>query len=367
MKLSILQQDFLPALQAVSRSIGIRSTLPVLSNILLSTEDNKLKLAATNLEIGVIKFVTAEIADSGEVTIPAKTLLEVVQSLGPVKMEIVSSGEMVQISSGSFKANINGIDASEFPIIPLSEGQGISFTKESLALSSEILFASAVDEGRPTLTGILTQVSDGSLDLVATDGFRLGHRRIKLQNSLGVDFNYLIPKRTFEEIDRILSEEEADEVEIQTSANQNQIIFKIGQTIVSSRLIEGKFPSWEKIIPTKITARAVADRSELLSAVKLASVFAKSEANIVVIKLSTDKLTFTSETKEIGGQQNEISAQVEGEGLQIAFNAKFLMDAISAASASQLIMEFSGPSSPTLIKPVGEEGLEYIIMPVRQS
>src|SRR3989344_8085251 len=187
MKFTVLQQDLLHSLQAVARSIGIRSTLPVLDNILLSIEDpsagragQRLKIAATNLEIGVIKYVAVEVKSEGEITVPAKTLVELVSGLGQNKLTLESKGEVLTLQSGKLKASVNGIAASEFPAIPLFSNKGVRFPKEAFLTSSQILFASAVDEGRPVLTGILMDVSDGKLDFVATDGFRLAHRRLDL-------------------------------------------------------------------------------------------------------------------------------------------------------------------------------------------
>jgi len=368
MKFSILQQDLLPILSSVSRSVGVRSTLPVLGNILFSSEGKKIKVAATNLEIGVIKYISAEISEEGEITVPAKTILEIIQGIGTAKVDFESSGELLKISTEKFSANIKGISSTEFPVIPVAEEEGIVFKSNVLKGSSQILFAAATDEGRPILTGILTKSEAGRLDLVATDGFRLAHRKVSLDGDKIL--KCLIPRRTFEEVLRIIDEEDLGEdsdIEISSSASSNQVVFKIGETTISSRLIEGIFPSWEKIIPTEIKARTIVDRSSLLSAAKLASIFAKNEANVLTLKLEKDKLILSSESKELGSQVNEVEAQVEGEELEIAFNAKFLIDALSAAGSSQLMMEFSGPLSPTLIKPVGEEGLEYIIMPVRLS
>lgn len=364
MKFSILQQDLLPDLQAVSRSVGVHSTLPVLDNILLSVEGKKLKVAATNLEIGVIKFIPIDDGVVGEVTVPAKTLVELITGLGQSKLTLESEGEILTVECGKFKASINGISASEFPAIPLSSNKIISFPKDIFLTSSQILFAAALDEGRPVLTGILTDCKGSKLDFVATDGFRLAHRKIDLPKGIG-DFQSLIPKRTFEEVLRIISEQDAEVVEISTSENQNQVVFKIGETIVSSRLIEGTFPAWEKIIPQTIAGRAVVDKEQLLKGVKLASIFAKNEANIVVLTAKKGYLGIKSSAKEIGNQENQVEAEVEGEELQIAFNVKFLQDALSNIPTSQVTIEFSGPLSASLIKPVGEEGLEFIVMPVR--
>ncbi|MBI2335008.1 DNA polymerase III subunit beta [Candidatus Daviesbacteria bacterium] len=374
MKFSILQQDLLPALQAAARSAGARTSLPVLENILLSLEGENLKIAATNLEIGVMKFIAVKKTSPGELTIPAKLLLEVVAGLGPVEVELESNNEILTVASGRFKATLNGIAAAEFPAIPLGDGKGINLPKEVLLGCGQILFAAAVDEGRPVLTGVLTEIKEEKIDFVATDGFRLAHRQVKLALSDGErsrtraeGFKSLIPRRTFEELLRVIGEDEAETVSISPSQNQNQIVFSVGKTVVSSRLIEGSFPAWEKIIPGQIVTRALVDKEELVRALKLAAVFGRNEANIVVLSSGENKLTLASSVKEIGSQENEVEAQIEGDSLQVAFNTRFLQDAVSASPASQLMIEFSGVLQPALIKPMGEEGLEYIVMPVRLS
>ncbi|MBI2020435.1 DNA polymerase III subunit beta [Candidatus Daviesbacteria bacterium] len=363
MKFSCLQQDLLPPLQQVGRSVGVHSALPVLDNILLSCEGKKLRLAATNLEVGVIKWVPVEVEIEGELTIPAKTFIELISSLGQSKITFESEGEILTVESGKAKVTINGIAASEFPAIPLPDGKGFSFPKHIFLACSQILFATAVDEGRPQLTGVLTKAEGQKLEFVATDGFRLAHLIVPLDKE-GAPFKSLIPKRTFEEILRIIAEDSEDQLTISPSQNQNQIVFTIGPTTLSSRLIEGVFPSWEKIIPQKTNTRLILEREEFLKALKLAAIFSASE-NVVSLELGKDKFQLSSSAKQLGTQENELEAQVEGEQLKIAFNTKFLLDVVSAASSKQLMVEFSGPLSPALIKPVGIEGLEYILMPVR--
>ncbi|MBI4037106.1 DNA polymerase III subunit beta [Candidatus Daviesbacteria bacterium] len=366
MKVNILQQDLFPALSAVARSCGVRSQLPVLGNVLLQTDQGRLKLSATNLEIGVVKFIKAEIEEEGEITVPAKTLVEVVANLGGEKLEITSSSDQLEITTPTFSSKVSGIAASEFPIIPLAGKEATHLDPQILIKAlPEVTFSSAVDEGRPVLTGILTEIKDGHLELVATDGYRLAHKIVPTK--AGVAFKALVPRRTLEEIARLMSEEEVDGLEITTSNDQNQIIFSFGNTRLSSRLIDGQFPAWEKIIPTDYQARLVVERLELLKAVKLASIFAKGEANIVKLQNSPQKLILTSEAKELGNQKKEIKAEGEGQEIQIAFNTKFLIDALSATSSSQVILELSGPLSAAILKPMGEDGLRYVIMPVNLS
>ncbi len=369
MKLTILQQDLLPALSSVSRSCGVRSTLPVLANILLEAEGNTLKLSATNLEIGVVKSVKAKITEAGSVSVPAKTLLEIVSSLPQESIEIHSSEDQLKIATSKFSGTLNGISSNEFPSIPLSSENTVQVETKAIKEGlPSISFAAASDEGRPILTGILTEIKKNTLELVATDGFRLAHKTTTLSGKEEVSFRSLIPRRTFEEVVRLINEEpELECIEIATSENQNQMIFKLNQTLVSSRLIEGQFPAWDKIIPTEFKNRVMVDRAELLKAVKLASVFAKDSANVVKVQTLPKGLKLTSEAKELGTQESELEASVEGEELMVAFNSRYMVDALSNCSASQVALEFSGNLSATLIKPIGEEGLEYVIMPVRLS
>lgn len=374
MKLSMLQQDLIAPLQTVARSVASRPTLPVLANVLLQAESGKLKLSATNLELGVIKTVKAEVKEDGEITVPARTFVEVVTSLSGETIDLESDGEQLTISMPHFKATLNGITASEFPTIPLSSDRSISVSPQALQVSiPEVAFAAASEEGRPVLTGILTEIKKHALELVATDGFRLAHKTAPLvEDDKDVEqFKALIPRRTFEEVIKVIAEESTSQNEVLNIAtSENQIIFTIGDTSVSSRLIEGQFPAWEKIMPTKSICKVVLDRGELLKAVKLASVFARGEqSNIIKLEVKGGNLTVLSEAREIGGQVTQLTAIVSGEQpeLLIAFNNRFLADALANSRSREVVLEFSGVLSATLIKPVDEPGLEYVVMPVRLS
>jgi len=372
LRVKIQQSDLLPVLQSVSRSVGVKSTLPVLANILIQTQSGKLKLSATNLEIGVVERVNCEILEEGEITIPARTFLEIIQALPSEEIDIEATPEILKITAKNFSANLNGIQASEFPTIPLSSEKSVDIKADILKTSiPQLSFAAASDEGRPVLTGILTELKKDSLELVATDGFRLARKTVKLEGSQDLSLRVLIPRRTFEEVVRLISEQQSngedETIKISTSENQNQIIFKIGLTEVSSRLIEGNFPSWEKIIPVNIENRTIIDRDALLKAVKLASVFARSESNIIKIQTQKNALKLSSEAKELGAQESSVEADSEGTEITIAFNSRFLIEALSATTSAQISIEFSGSLSPALMKPVGEEGLQYVVMPIRLS
>ena len=368
MKVTVLQQDLYPAIQAVSRSVGAKN-LPVLANILIKTTENGLELSATNLEIGIIKKVHCKVGEQGSVTVPARTFLEVISPLTGQELELLATNDQLTITTKNFNASLNGISASEFPAIPLSSEQSVEVDSKLIQESiPQITFAAASDEGRPILTGILTEIKKNGIELVATDGFRLAHKTVSTKISDDVSFRSLIPRRTFEEVVRVLAEEASEKdgkIRVATSENQNQMIFTIGQTIISSRLIEGQFPSWEKIVPTTFINKTTVERTEFIKAVKLASVFARNEANVVKIETQEKQLKLTSEAKQLGAQESEVEAEIEGDPVMIAFNSRYLLDALSACSSKQVTIEFSGNLSPALIKPIDNKDLEYVVMPIR--
>ncbi len=366
MKFSILQQDIMPILNSASRSVGMKAQLPVLGNILIEAESGSLKVSATNLEVGVVRTIKTEVIEEGAVSVPARTLVDLVSNLQGEKIEFTANSNLMEIKTPTFSSTINGIDSSEFPAIPLS-GKETALVKADTLHSClpQVSFASALDEGRPVLTGVLTEIKDKKLQFVATDGYRLAHKVVEIDEDSS--FKALVPRRTLEEILRLISEEKPLQVNISTSDNQNQIIFSFGNTKLSSRLIEGQFPSWEKIIPTDKKTTVNFDRNELLKAVKLASVFARGEANVIKFFVGNQGITLTSETKELGGQKKEISAKVLGEEIQIAFNAKFLMDVLGAFPDSEVEMQLSGSLSAVLVRPLQDSSLEYIIMPINLS
>lgn len=372
MKVTILHSDIYAPLQAVSRSIAAKPQLPVLNNVLLQADSGILTISATNLEIGIIKKINAEVIEAGDITVPAKILTEIMSGLSGEKITLESSMDQLKISTQNFSGTLNGISATEFPTIPVSSENNFSLDASLLQQSlPQISFASAIDEARPVLTGIFTEIKDQELEVVATDGFRLAHKKSKLAETNSTqNFKSLIPRRTFEEVIKVIAEESqsnADDLKltISTSENQNQMIFQIGKTIISSRLIEGTYPTWERIVPTAFKSFATVDRHDFMKSIKLASVFARDAANIVKMDVGNNKIKVFSEARELGQQETELEAKTEGEPLIIAFNNKYLLDALNNCHSKEVKLNFSGNLSATLIQPLEEEGLEYVVMPIR--
>lgn len=368
MKLSILQENFSKGLITASRSVASKPSLPILANILLETEKGQLKLSATNLETGINLWLGAKIEKEGKITIPAKILTEFISSLPPGKIDLEVRQTNLFVSSGLFKASFAGASASEFPKIPTFEEKPILvFKKEFFSPAlSQVAFAAASDEGRPVLTGVLLKKEKETISLIATDGYRLSVKKAKA-TTMNLEDNLLIPAKTLLEVSRIIQEEKGDEkeVKIALSKEKSQVVFALNQIEISSRLIEGEFPDFEKIIPKETTIQAVFDKEEFLRGVKIASIFAREQANIVKLKIEKGNLKISAEMSQIGENESQVEAKTKGEPLEIAFNCRFLLDFLNSCSQEEIVFESSGALNPGVFKGVEDDSFLHIIMPVR--
>lgn len=368
MKVSILQEDLTKALSVVSRSVAPKATLPILANILISTDKGRLKLSSTNLEIGVNFWIGGKIEKEGAITIPARALTEFVSSLPAGKVDLEVSETTLSVNSNSYKAKFNGMAADEFPHLPRFTGQEIlTLEKNNLPkILSQVIFAASFDEGRPVLTGVLIKNLGGKISLVATDGYRLSLREIAVPAS---DFkqDFLIPAKTLLEVSRVSQDSRGEEenIKVGLASEKSQIIFTFSDIEISSRLIEGDFPDWTKIIPTSSSTRATFDKEDFLRAVKMASIFAREQANIVKVKIESENLRISAETPQLGTNESEVEAKVEGEGLEVAFNCRFLLDYLSNVSEEEIVLETNDPLSPGVFKSKTDPSWTHIIMPVR--
>ncbi|MCL4458864.1 MAG: DNA polymerase III subunit beta [Chloroflexi bacterium] len=376
MKVSCLQENLAKGLSVVGRAVPTRSTLPITSNILLSTEESRLKMAATNLEIGITCWIGAKVEEEGAITIPARLLTEFVNSLPPDKIEMTLNAQTrsLNMRCARYEANMKGIDAEEFPPIP-KIGDKATVTVEPGLLHeaiNQVAFAAATDDSRPVLAGVLANFEGEALTLAAADGFRLAVRKVNLDQVVPQPLSIIVPARALQELARILSGEE-EPVEITVTPNKTQVLFHLSNVDLVSRLIEGNFPNYQQVIPQRYTTRAVLGRSDFLSAAKIASLFARDGANIVRLQLvpgeelTPGKIIVTATAAEIGDTVGGIDAIVEGEGLQIAFNAKYLSDVLGVLGGGQVALEVTSPSSPGVIRPVSSEDYIHIIMPMHTT
>jgi len=372
MKVSCLQENLAKGLSIVGRAVATRSTLPVLSNVLLATDQSRLKLSATNLEMGVNCWIGAKIEEEGTTTIPARLLSDFVNSLPPepITMELNVRTQTLSLRCTRYEANIKGIDAQEFPLIlTLSEDNTINLDVATLRHMIELVaFSAATDESRPVLTGVLANLADSSLTMAAADGFRLSVARASLGQEMPQPITVIIPARALQELARI-SAEEQEPIQMTISPNRNQVFFHMTDIDVVSQLVEGTFPDYEAIIPKASNTRTVVNTAGFLKAVQIASFFSR-DSNIVKLLIeapnesSGGQVTISGTSAELGDNVSQLDAEVEGESTKIAFNAKYLTDVLSVIDAAQVSLETTGSSSPGVIKPVGAEDFVHVIMPM---
>jgi len=372
MKVLTLQESLNKALSSVSRLIASKAQLPVLGNILIATNKGKLKLSSTNLETGINYWLGAKIEKEGAISVPAKALSEFVSLLPPEKVQLEVNGNTLSVVSGFYSANFVGLPASEFPVVPsLKEEKTFSFSFESILEGiSQTIFAAGQDEGRPALTGVFFQVKGEELVLVATDGYRLSFKKMRISKNLREvkDFQrgIIIPARVLSEVEKIVSgNSQKTEVELAMSSSSNQIIFVTPEAEIVSRLIEDNFPEFEKIIPEKWTTKVILEKEDFLRATRSAAIFARESANIVKFKIQSSKLKITANAPQIGDNLITLETKQEGEESSIAFNSRFILDFLNSTATEEVSFEMTTSLNPGIFRPVGDSSYFHIIMPVR--
>jgi len=313
------------------------------------------------------------VEEDGATTVPARLLIDFVNSLPPERIDaqLVTRTQTLNLKCANYEANIKGIDAQEFPLIlALTEDMGISLEPEVLReMINQVSFAAAVDESRPVLTGVLAEISDNGLTMAAADGFRLSVRSIELSEPVSEPASVIIPARALQELARISAEEE-NPIRMTIVPSRGQVFFRMTDVDLVSQLVEGTFPNYKQIIPQSHSTHMVVDVSEFLKAVKIAFFFARDAANVVRLRIAPGeqdmggRLTIMATSAELGDNVSEIDAAVEGEPIEIAFNAKYLIDVLSVINTPQVAVETSSPSSPGVLKPVGDENFVHVIMPM---
>lgn len=373
MKVSVPQDNLARGISIVSRAVATRSTLPVLGHILLATEGDRLKLAATNLEIGITHWSAARVSTEGAITVPARQLADYVNALPPdnVEMELNPKTQTLHLKCARYDANIKGVDASEFPIIPtIGDDNKILIDPDTLKeIIAQAIFSAAQDDSRPVLTGVLARFDKDSVTFASADGFRLSVRSAVLGSKLAAPVNIIIPAKALADVSRIMGDQDAP-VEIAITENRSQVLFHLANTDLVSQLIDGNFPDFNQIIPKSHTTRTVMNTNELQNAVKAASVFARESSNTVRLNVSSGsdmgggRVVITAQSAETGDNVGEIDATVEGEPIEIAFNARFLADVLGVLNSPQVALETIGAASPGVVKPVGREDFTHVIMPM---
>ena len=368
MKLSVMQENLSRGLSIVSRAVSSRSTLPVLANVLLRTEDAGLKLTATNLEIGITSWVPGKIDAEGALTVPARLIADVVAGLpAGERVDLEVDGATLRIRAGRYQTHLRGIDAEEFPVIPAAGERPTTRISQRLMRRalSEVAFAAASDEARPILTGVLTRFAGDRLTLAAADNYRIAVKSVPILDPVE-ESSIVVPARSYQELMRVLSDTD-DPVELMLAQAKSQVLFHVEGTDLVSRLIDGQFPNYQQVLPTSHSSRGVVDREELLKAVRLSALIASSAANVVRLRLGDEgsgTITIAA-AADVGDAEGEVEAALEGDPVNIAFNSRYLTEALQNVSVDQLALEFTGPLSPGVVRPIGDEDYVHVIMPVR--
>jgi DNA polymerase-3 subunit beta len=373
MKLTCLQENLNRGLSIVGRAVATRTTLPITNNVLLATDEGRLKLVATNLEMAISCWIGAKIEEEGSITVPARLLTEFVSSLPSetISVNLSPQTKTLGLKCARFEARISGIDAKEFPPIP-SVDDGITTKVEVEALRqaiNQVVFAAATEESRPVLTGVCTQFEGSVLTLAAADGFRLAVFKMPVKDKIKEKTEVIIPARTLAELNRLIGDQ--DEAVILTlNPNKSQVLFRLKSTELVSQLVQGTFPNYSQLIPKSYNTRVIVSVAEFLRATKTASIFARDGSGIVRLVVTPGseknpgKLAVSARSEEIGDDVGEIDATVEGAEAKIAFNGKYLADVLGVLHESQVALAITNPSSPGLISPVGTDNYTHVVMPM---
>ena len=371
MKLSCLQENLNRGLGIIGRAVASRTTLPITQNVLISTDESQLKLAATNLEIAISCWIGAKIESEGSITIPARVLTEFVGSLPSDIISLNLKHHTLELKCGRYEARINGLDAADFPPIPqVGDGFNTKVKAEDLKQAiSQVAFAAATEESRPVLTGVQTEFEGSKLTMAAADGFRLAVHRTTLSEPVKEKVAMIIPAKAYHELNRLMGSED-QEIEITLNAQKSQVLFKLKGIEMVSQLIQGAFPNYSQLIPQTYGTKARIDVAEFLRAIKMAAIFARDGSGIARVivtpgaTVEAGKITISARADEIGDNVGEIDALVDGEAAKIAFNARYLADVLSVVKQAQVSLEVTTPSNPGVIRPVGVDNYDHVVMPM---
>lgn len=368
MKIICTQENLKKGLSIVSQTVKKTTTLPILANVLISTDLGKIKISTTNLEMGTICFVRGKIEKEGKITIPAHLIYNYINTLPPTKILLETIGGSLNLECENFKAQIKSLDPSEFPLIPKIEGSPVCKikTEDFKKALSCVVFAAAPDEIRPEIAGIYFKIGKDFIRLAATDSYRLAEKVIKNNQQIRKEIGFIVPKTTMNELLRLLTKTSSDFVEV--FASENQIKFKFEEVEFTSRLIDGQYPDYLKIIPERFSTKIKVNSGEFITALHSASLFSKIDGNETEIEVLPKKgeIKIHSESGQIG--ENKIVLRGEGEGKdeKIIFNYQYILEGLQAGGSDYVNLMLAGDIGPVQLKPEKDANYTYIIMPIKK-
>lgn len=366
MHITCEQLQLAKGMQTVQRAISTRTTMPILGNVLLETAKDKIKLAATDLELGIQTEIPAVIKRGGAITLSAKVLGDIVANLAEASVDIKAgdNGALVEIRCEDAEFEIPGVPATDFPLIPDPQTTVVATIDGALlrAMVRQTVFAVSADDTRPFLTGVFFALDGETIRVVATDGGRLALRSAVLPRSGEQKFGVIVPAKTMQELARALGGVVG---EVSVALAENHLVFTLPEVRLVSRLIAGQFPNYQQVIPQSYKQRLHLNTERLLRTIRRAHITARDSANVVRLSAKDSELTVTSNTPEVGKTTERMPVRSEGETVQVAFNARYLLDCLAILETDELVLELSGPLTPGAIRPVGQQDYVYVLAPVR--
>ena len=364
MKVICARKDLYEGVQTAGKAVSPRSSLPILGHLLITAEEGKLRIAAFDLELGMECVVEAKVQEAGSMTVPSRVLTEVLAALPETDVQMsVDESNTVSLTCGASDYSILGLPPEEFPMLPEVQGE-VRLSIERGVLRDAIrktLLAVSTDESRPILTGMLLQVNEDGITFVSTDTHRLCVQHCQLVESEGT-VNAVIPGRAMQELFKVVPDGDGT---VEASISATQIKFIVDDTIVVSRLIEGQFPNYQKVIPAEHDKKLIIPTDQLLQSVKRAEIVARENSNRTVVRTENGKMVVTAESGSIGRAHEEVEIVKEGDDVKMAFNARYLIDILNVVETEAVEMELTGNVSPALIKPQGQEDYLYVLMPMQ--
>jgi DNA polymerase-3 subunit beta len=373
MKVSVLQENLAQGLNVVSRAVSPRSTYPILANVLISAEDGRLKLSATDRELGITAWIGAKIEEPGATTVPARTLADLVTTFpnDTIQMELVVRTQTLHLRAGRSNAEIKGIDAQEFPPMPEPDkAAGIELNAGDFKeMIQQVVFAASRDDARPVLTGVLITVEGKTMTMAAADGFRLSVRKAELKSAVDQPLRAIVPARALNELARIAADDK-EQVHMVLPPGRGQVVFSLKDAELRCQLVEGAFPEYQQIIPNGHKTRTIVSAEAFLKASKQAEIFARESSHIARLDIkpgdgkSPGTMEISAQSEETGSNDSKMDASVDGVPILIAFNVRFLREALDVMKSSDVALETSAAAAPGVLHPVGDEDFLHVIMPM---
>jgi len=362
MKYEVMQEQLVKGLGLVSRAVASRPQLPVLANVLIEAKKDGLVLSATDLEIGITTRVPAKVSVEGRVSVPARMVVDYVSSLSPGKIECFLEKEALVLVARGFRGKVQTIAAEEFPSLPAMGEGPVAFIKHEDYVKGveSVSYAAAKDALRPVLTGVLLEWKKGRVKMVATDGFRLSVRELPATGE-GWTKPLLVPSRAVMEV---LKFEEEGELEMILYEKSSQVAFRRGGDVIVSQLLSGNYPEYGKIIPSEWESEVKMKREELLIALRSVHIFARENSNVTRWRVAGEGVELSSQSPEKGEAKAEVAGELVGEGGEIAFNAKFVLDYLQSSSAEMVSLSMSGALAPGAFRESENKEYLYIVMPI---